>query len=126
MGQEPAVLADGEDVGGLLFAGKAAGHFPLEIEQERLGPAFTNGIGDAAPQEPWHGLHVGDSLDVGDILPALFQGIDPGVDFLGAAAIADQKEQRAGPGKPDGVLGAELVGELERLDARGFRAGCGP
>lgn len=122
MGQKPSVLADGEDVGGLLFARKAAGHFAFEVEQERFGSALSDRVGDSSPQESRDGLDVGNAVNVGDELPALFQRLDPCINLLGTAAVADEKEQRAVPGKLDGVLGAKLVGELKGLDSNGIGA----
>jgi hypothetical protein len=117
MGQKSAVLADGEDVGGFLFARKAEGDLSFEIEQERFGSALSDRVGDPSSQESRDGLDVGNTVNVGDVLPALLQRLNPCINLLGTAAVADEKEQRAVPGKLDGVLGAKLVGELKGLDS---------
>jgi hypothetical protein len=112
-GEHASVTVDDEEVGGAGAESERGGDLAVEIQEERAGALFADALLDAAAEEAGRGGDVGDAGEVGDRAPALFQGRDPGVDFLGAAAVADEEEERSVARELDAVGLPELIGQGE-------------
>jgi len=121
MGENPAGGVDDEHVRGFTFEGQLAGDGAFEIEEEGFGAVLADGLGDALFEEARDGLDIGDAVDIGDMTPPGLEGGHPGIDVLGAAAVADEEEEGAFAREGEGVTVAELVGEFEGREGVGLR-----